>query len=168
MCSFCKLQLCKRQKTPQLEQPFLSDQRGPRKMSIGSIDLKETCEINKKRKIKLYLYSLTQPGPSNSTEAEQVSTDDDTNSSIETNTDEKYEPPQTSLKRICLQIKKDIPQPPKSNKDKMITKFKKLPYFAEACDRVGVSDRGAAFLSTSLLEDIGVVQKNSSDNIIDR
>ena len=32
-----------------------------------------------------------------------------------------------------------------------------MPNFASACDRVGVSDRGAALLSTSLLE-VGVLK----------
>ena len=154
---------------PQLEQSFLSDQRDSRKMFIGSIDVKNTGEINKNEKRKQYLHSLTQPRPSNSTEVELVS--DDTDSSIEINTDDinEYQPPQTSMNWICLQLKEDIPRPPESdNRERVITKFKNLPYLTETCDRVEVSDRGAALLSTSLLDDIGVVQQNSSDNIIDR
>ena len=54
-------------------------------------------------------------------------------------------------------------------RQKVITRFENLPYFAEACDRVGISDREAALLSTSLLDDLGVMQQNYFEkNIIDR
>ena len=73
------------------------------------------------------------------------------------------------MKRICSQTVKDKQQSRENhNRQKVITRLKKLSYFAEACDRVGLSDRGAALLSTSLLDVLGVMQQNYSDNIIDR
>ena len=73
------------------------------------------------------------------------------------------------MKRICLDTKSktDVSgEEKKLQKGIVIAKAKSLPLFAEACDRVGVSDRGAALLSTSLLDDFGLIEKNCPDNII--
>ena len=177
--NFANCNCTKEKQVPQIEQSFLSDQRGPRIMFIGSIDGRKTSEIEKKKNRKAYLSSLAQPGVSNSTTVETIQDDTD-KSPLQLNTndegentdasdDNDYLPPRTSMKRICSQAIKDIPQSPGIDKrQKVITRFKNLPYFAEACDRVGISDRGAALLSTSLLDDLGVMQQNSCDNIIDR
>ena len=42
-----------------------------------------------------------------------------------------------------------------------------LPPIAEACDRMGVSDRGAAFISSCLLEDLGQ-QTHTPKSIFDK
>ena len=100
-----------------------------------------------------------------------VSDEDDTLSceSSSTNTDDEFLPAKTSMKRICLDTKSktDVSgEEKKLQKGLVVAKAKSLPFFAEACDRVGVSDRGAALLSTSLLDDFGLIEKNSPDNII--
>jgi len=41
----------------------------------------------------------------------------------------------------------------------------KLPLFTEACDRIGVSDRGAALVVTYLLEDYNAVKNIKSRKI---
>jgi len=43
-----------------------------------------------------------------------------------------------------------------------------LDSFAEVCDRVGVSDRNAALLSSSLLEDVDLVSEENKEGTIDR
>ena len=43
----------------------------------------------------------------------------------------------------------------KLQKEIVVLKAKSLPFFAEACDRVGVYDREVFLLSTSLLDVIG-------------
>ena len=73
-------------------------------------------------------------------------------------------PAKSSLKRMCQGATCSVSSPPNYK----IFKNKSLSSYAEACDRVGVSDRGAALLSTSLLEDIGFVDTDSPENIIDR
>lgn len=177
--NFAHCNCTKEKQVPQIEQSFLSDQRGPRRMFIGSVDGRKTDEIERKMKRKAYLSSLAQPSVSNSTTVGTIRDDTD-KSPLQLNTndeaentdssdDNDYLPPRTSMKRFCSQTLKDIPQSPgKDKRQKVITKFKNLPYFAEACDRVGISDRGAALLSTSLLDDLGVMQQDSFDNIIDR
>ena len=79
------------------------------------------------------------------------------------------QPPRTSIKRICSQpVKYVLHSPENDNRQKVITSFKNLSYFAESCVRVGLSDLRAALLSTSLLDGLGVMQQNCFDNIIDR
>ena len=39
---------------------------------------------------------------------------------------------------------------------------------AEACDRTGVSDRAASFIASSVLEDVGSIQKEDFNSVIDR
>ncbi|CAH1113072.1 unnamed protein product [Psylliodes chrysocephalus] len=43
-----------------------------------------------------------------------------------------------------------------------------LQNYAKACDRTGVSDRNAAILATSLLEDLGIIHEDQSNNIVDK
>ena len=115
--------------------------------------------------------SLAQPNPSNSTTVEIIREDthksplqlniNDEGKNTDASDDYEYQPPRTSMKRICSQTVKDIPQSRENDyRQKVITRFKNLPYFAEACNRVCISDRGAALFSTSLLDDLGVMQKN--------
>ena len=71
-------------------------------------------------------------------------------------------------RRFISRPAKDKPQSHENdNRQKVFTRFKNLPYFAEACGRDGISDFGAALLSTSLLEDLRGMKQNSFDNIID-
>ena len=43
-----------------------------------------------------------------------------------------------------------------------------LPSVAQVCDRAGVSDRTAALLASSLLFDMGQINKNDQNSVIDR
>ena len=79
------------------------------------------------------------------------------------------QPLRTSMKMICSQTVKDIQQSPENvNRRKVIIRFKNPPYFAEACDRFGISARESTLPSTSSLDDLGAIQQNSFDNIVDR
>ena len=89
--------------------------------------------------------------------------------SSSTNTDDEILPAETSIKRICLEAKeKNIVsgEEMKLQKGTIIVKAKRFPFFAEACDREGVCDRGAALLFTTLLGDFGLIEKNCPDIII--
>ena len=44
----------------------------------------------------------------------------------------------------------------------------KLPSVALACDRTGVSDRAAAIIANAVLEDIGLVSKSRSSQVVAR
>lgn len=152
-------------KVSKAEQPFLIDQKNERKLFIGSIDKVETNIIMRREARKRKKDLATPPKPSTSKVI--LPRNESFTSCASLTSDEEFEPPKTSRKRICTQ--KDTTKcSQKSNEGKSEIKAKSLPLFAEACDRFGVSDRGAAFLSTSLLDDIGIVKTSSSDNIIDR
>lgn len=45
---------------------------------------------------------------------------------------------------------------------------KTLPTLARECDRWGLSGRGAAAVSSALLQDLGIVHENDTASIIDR
>lgn len=91
-----------------------------------------------------------------------ICTDD---SSVTSASDDEFKPPATSFAIIK---KKDEASTSTQETALTIRKTKSLPYFAEACDRVGVSDRGAAILSSSLFEDVGLIASNNKQNVIDR
>ncbi|CAH1110389.1 unnamed protein product [Psylliodes chrysocephalus] len=44
---------------------------------------------------------------------------------------------------------------------------KSLPNLARECDRWGLSDRGAATVSSALLQDLGVLTKDDNSSVID-
>ena len=44
----------------------------------------------------------------------------------------------------------------------------KLHALAEACDRTEVSDKAASFIASSVLEDVGSMQKEDFNSVIDR
>lgn len=45
---------------------------------------------------------------------------------------------------------------------------KNLPTLARECDRWGLSDRGAAAVSTALLQDLGIITEQETSSVIDR
>ena len=57
----------------------------------------------------------------------------------------------------------------KLQKGIVVARAKSLKFFAEARDRVGASDHGAALISTFMLDDFEIIEKNfSDDKIIDK
>ena len=74
--------------------------------------------------------------------------------------DETYAAPgPSSYKRLCEKM---------DNCSQMKKKMKHLPTLASACDRVGVSDRAAALIVNSLLQDIGAVSSQDTSEVVDR
>jgi hypothetical protein len=136
-------------------------------MYIGPQDLKQSSELQKRddRKRRHEELSMTSTSRSENT-SEIIVSDDTLSAESSTNTDDEFRPAKTSMKRICLDTKPKTDVSGDEKKGIVVAKAKSLPFFAEACDRVGVSDRGGALLSTSLLEDFGLVDKNCPDNII--
>ena len=157
-------------KVPQTEQSILADQRGPRRVFIGSIDRKKIGEIEKKKKRKTYLISLAQPSLTSSTTIEIIREDTD-KSPLQLNTndegentdasdDYEYQPPRTSMKKICSQTVKYIQKSPENvNRRKVIIRFKNPPYFAETCNRFCISAREFTVPSTSSLDDLGAISR---------
>lgn len=160
----------KDKKIPVLERNFILDQRNERKMFIGNIDKIETSKMIKKAQRKTSIAErkvfLSQ---STSRHDDPMSEEEDGSSSSELSLklskDEDYVPSISSVTRINSSKKTCDKSISKSSKS-----FKKLKLssFAEACDRVGVSNRGAALLSSSLMEDITFHNTDSASVIIDK
>lgn len=55
---------------------------------------------------------------------------------------------------------------PESKRQKMMTV--RLPSLAKACDRTGISDRAAAIIASSVLQDMRIVSPNDTSKVIDR
>lgn len=154
---------CKRaDKVPLSERDFLVDQRGARKMIIGGIDLMETKRLQKKisrkeSESRRHSDSIQQEQSKqqcNSRSYNVEDKDDDTDTSDEDD---------TLSKSHC---KHDLPTP-ESKRQKMAMTVR-LPSLAKACDRTGVSDRAAAIIASSVLQDMGIVSPNDTSKVIDR
>ena len=126
-----------------------------RKLFIGAQDLKESGKFQKRQARKRRHKELSLPSSSRSenTSGLIASDEDDTLSyeSSSTNTNDEFLPTKTSMKKICLEIKSktDVSRGEKKlHKEIVVLKTRSLPFFAKACDKVGVYNRGAALYST--------------------
>lgn len=149
---FEKCTCVKENKVPQTEIPFLTDQRGLRAMVIGGMDKKTTtANINKISRRLKDCSNLTKEKTSEITfESVELGS---SNSSSTTNTDvSDFEEELTN--RLKLSTKKK--------------KIKDLPSLGAVCDRTGISNRSAALLATSVLQDHGIISEENKDSIIDR
>jgi len=160
-CKNFRICACLREKKiTKTEKNFLMDQRNDRKMFIGGLDpartskTQELQEINRWNKTREELNNILDLSATVSGSGVSSSQ----SSSTEIDDSDEFLPPKTSMKRIMAA----------SKSMSVMKKAKSLPCFAEACDRVGVSDRGAALLSSSLLEDIGLVAAENEESVIDR
>jgi hypothetical protein len=150
-------------KIPEIEQEFIRDQRNERKMFIGGVDIKHNIILNKREERRHRNEINAKPSTSSFNESVTLPSSDDDESSSATNISPNevlYTPPTYHYDNITG-IEREA-------KKKKKVENKLFTSFSQACDRVGVSDRGAALLSTSILEDIGVVTKSDSSEIIDR
>ena len=156
----------KEKKVPSIERDFLLDQRNKRRMFIGGVDIITSTKIQQ-RQDRRNRNKTGEPSGENLFSSKDISTSENSSTEPEEEADD-FIPPKTSMKRMmtssALSGEGSSSTPPKKKQNKV----KSYPCFAEACDRVGVSDRGAALLSTSLLEDIGIVATENEDNVIDR
>ena len=153
----------KDRKVPKAEHAFILDQRTHRKMAIGGVDLKTSkrtaAKIARKERIHKYLdASQKQKNQTvNTTLMEGLSSDCVSESDTQ-DEEEAYSAPSKSKRKF---EEKDT----NSQKKKRIHH---LPMLAAACDRVGVSDRGAALIASSLLQDIGIVSNQDTSDIVYR
>jgi hypothetical protein len=157
----------KERKIPALEQNFINDQRQTRNMIIGGVD-KTTTDMLRKREARKNNNSLlgapsTSSGPALEVSTEDSFSSDSTESTMSIQSDDEYVPSRKTMNKM-----KDCESSSQNNESVTPKTSKSLQSFAEACDRVGVSDRGAALLSTSLLEDIGLVDNENMSEVIDR
>lgn len=159
MVSKCKC--VKEQKVPAKEREFLQDQRGPRKMVIGSIDQEETSKLKRK----------AEREEANSKRIKKQKTDESTSQVRSAKSDEVDTDSDTDTNNDSVTVEDYIPESLKTTRklDRECQKMTiSLPSLAKACDRTGVSDRSAAVLATSVLHDLGVVSPIDRSKVIDR
>ncbi|KAJ8928633.1 hypothetical protein NQ314_018777 [Rhamnusium bicolor] len=156
--SFEKCLCDKSKKMPIKERPFLLDQRSTRKMMIGNVDYKMSKQLQNRTKRKKNQEERLQKvkvrelpennnfDSSSDTSMERISTEDVLNPT---------EP--NSIPSTSSSIHLESSQMRKS-----------LPTLPRECDRWGLSDRGAAAISSALLQDLGIVTSQETSSIIDR
>lgn len=162
----------KDKKIPVLERNFIIDQRNERKMFLGNIDKIETSKIIKRSQRKISIAETKVSLSQSTSRKDDPMSEEDTSSSSELSViiskDEDYVPSSSSVRRINLSKKTCDDSDEGLSKSSKSSKKLKLSSFAEACDRVGVSNRGAALLSSSLMEDITFHNTDSASVIIDK
>ncbi|KAK4310469.1 hypothetical protein Pmani_017971 [Petrolisthes manimaculis] len=131
-------------KVPAIEREFLTDQRTSRKMMMGSVDRPVTAKLNKRLTRSLREESFaSEPSTSGQVCSEiitQSCCDSESESTTASASSSVYGPSKSSIRRI-------INQP------------SRLPVenIALMSDKMGVSDRAAAVLVSSVLEEAGVI-----------
>lgn len=151
--------LCK-VKVPLCERNFLLDQRTTRKMMIGGTDVKITTQNLKSIKKKVL-------------EEERLQKKKSKNESI---LDSVLSDPESirSSEGECRNIDEGMTEnqgmiTPQGSEHPSSSKGLKVPYntglkltnLAEACDRVGVSDRSASLIANAVLQDLGLISKRT-------
>ena len=138
-------------RVPTAERDFLSDQRSDRHMVIDRVE-KATTVANRKRterrtaRVKQY---LPLP-PSNETFISGDVFEDSSSSKESGDESSDY----------------DAPQQFRPHKRRPKGHVRDISVLAEACDRTGVSNRAAAFLASSLLQDAGVITESNTTSVI--
>lgn len=156
-CKCSDLERCNcplERRVPVEEHKFLIDQRSNRAMAIGTLDL-STTKRNTKRSERRYARRRQErhvvthedkplASPTQSTSSTSSGMEDSNSESI------NYEPAQ--YKR-------------RTSKNECASRIRNL---AEACDRTGVSDRAAALIATSVLQDTGKIDADDDSAVIDK
>ena len=143
-------------KVPHREIKFLQDQRTVRKMSIGNIDLKTSNVLAKTvtRKIKRDA-SVTKN--SSSAPSSGVRSRPKLQTTVEDSSGESFEVTSSTESEFEA-------GPSKPNTSKRIP----LTHTASAVFRTGVSDRQAALIASSVLQDAGIVTSEDSELVVDK
>jgi hypothetical protein len=158
-CKCKDFELCnceKSAKVPTAERKFLSDQRGERMMMIGLIDVTTTAK-NKKRaertnKEIMRLSSAVTANPSSSKPEGELNRYTQESSLLE---------PQPGCSKYAFQRYTDEVNTIKQMRMRM-------PSLAVACDRTGVSDRSAAMIASAVLQDVGIINEEDTNLVVDR
>ena len=141
----------KNRKVPQLEKEFLADQRGERKMAIAGIDLTVTKSNAQRIRRKQRSQARNEAGRSESPTMAVLSSSETSSTEAESS-DSDYEEQLPMCKKM-----KEVSQ--------MTLNLSSL---AKICDRTGTSDRAAAAIASSTLQDFGIVTEDDSTKVIDR
>lgn len=161
--SFESCKCAKLKKVPKIEQAFLEDQRGPRKMQIGGVD-KIITKNNQKRQERQRQLLTPDPGPSG---CQKVTTTDvftfnelleDSSSSEDLSQDENF--------KWSYSLENHL-ESSSLNKDKTQMRVP-LPNIAKMADTTGASNRTVAKIATATLEDFGLVSSENPINVIDK
>lgn len=151
--SFQKCKCQKNDKVPISERNFLIDQRGERKLAIGSVDRAKTEKLNEKIKSK------------NSTKSE--TTADRQSHAGPSHSNFKLSP---SPEIIDISGSRDPDYVPSKSYGEKKTAEKKVSFEKTALviQRYGVSDRAAAALTSSVLDDVGYTSNIGTKVIVDK
>ena len=155
----CEISKCKCEKlfrVPIQEQPFLADQRNLRLMCIGSVDILTTNNLKRKLERKSKVKSLKLP---ESIVAQSSACETVTSEITASDSDNDYTPEKVS----CIKRSKNS-KPKRAASQNRIP----LPSLTTVSDRYGVSDRAAAALASSVLEDVGLIQSADTSMVVDR
>ena len=140
-------------KVPRKEREFLVDQRTNKKMIIFGVDRHESLRLRKLNNLRNRRKQLQtrdqQHEPSTELDVLPLDYDFDASKSSSEETDN------TDNKEVFK-----LPSKGDSRTN--------LSSVAQVCDRAGVSDRTAALLASSLLFDLGQINKNDQNSAIDR
>lgn len=153
-CSDFDACCCEREKRiPTDEREFITDQRGARRMVIGTIDRKTTSRIRKRkeREYKREKYYKSQSTVSS------IEDPPDNNSSCET-VDLDSTTSDHSSGDVYMQ----------SEGETSSRNIKSLPTLSRECDRYGVSNTVGAAIATAVLVDYGLVTDDDKSLAIDR
>ena len=158
-CQCAGLEECKcpkYKKVPQMEHQFLIDQRGPRKMMIGSVDSKMTSRNLKKFAKRSAAAQLRANECKRKHEAEtDKSTDEDNMDQVDSKNTAHVQDPDFEPEFV-------------NQKTSSSYNMNSLPNLASACDRTAVSSRKAAILTSAVLEDLGMVNQDDFSGVIDK
>jgi hypothetical protein len=153
--------VCPRErKVPTREQAFLTDQRTERKMYISAVDIKTSIQLQlrEERRIKTasrFRASAVETGATTSSAKQEVSDSNSQPSNSSSDSESDTEELVTGRKR-------------KRSKSTSKQMRLSLPSLAKACDRTGVSNRGAAIIANAVLEDLQLITKEDRSNVIDK
>ncbi len=162
-CDFAQCKCDKIHRIPVIEQPFLDDQRNLRLMCIGSVDTLATRAIRRRIIVKSKESSRAAAEKKTSASVSaQCEVNESSSSEIETSDSDNQLPPnKVHCRNQPVGCSTSTFSPTPQNR-------LRLPSLARISDRYGVSDRAAAALASSVLEDVGLIQSKDKSMVVDR
>ncbi|XP_031339105.1 uncharacterized protein LOC116167737 isoform X3 [Photinus pyralis] len=165
VCKCACLDSCKcSTKIPRAEREFLTDQRGDRKMYIGSIDAKSTKVMARKQlrrefeELRQSQSVMKQPSLSSDAISANISSSESDSEHME----ESSIDPDFYHSVITPTTSESATN--KTNKQMRL----RLKNLAAVCDRAGVSDRSGSLIASALLKDLDIISQKDKSKIIDR
>ncbi|KAB0805607.1 hypothetical protein PPYR_02577 [Photinus pyralis] len=156
VCKCACLDSCKcSTKIPRAEREFLTDQRGDRKMYIGSIDAKSTKVMARKQlrrefeELRQSQSVMKQPSLSSDAISANISSSESDSEHME----ESSIDPDFYHSVITPTTSESATN--KTNKQMRL----RLKNLAAVCDRAGVSDRSGSLIASALLKDLDIISQ---------